>query len=113
MTDATAQAGAAHVSDQEFDEKVLKSDKPVMVDFYADWCGPCKLAAPILDELSSSQDKVQVIKMNVDADPDTARKFNVMSIPTVILFEKGKEVTRQVGFSGKQGYLKLIDSIKE
>ena len=109
----TTHNGAAHVSDQDFEAKVLKATKPVMVDFYADWCGPCKLAAPILDELSTSQQKVEIIKMNVDESPETPRKFNVMSIPTVILFDKGQEVTRQIGFSGKQGYVKLIETIKE
>lgn len=101
---------AKHISDADFEGKVLKSEKPVMVDFYADWCGPCKLAAPILDELSGSQDKVTILKMNVDEHPETARKYNVMSIPTIIRFEKGQEADRLVGFSGKQGYQKMIDA---
>ena len=115
MTDATQQTtqGVPHITDQEFDERVLKASKPVMVDFYADWCGPCKLAAPILEDLTKEQQKVQILKMNVDEHPEAARKLNVMSIPTVILWDQGKEVQRQIGFTGKQGYVKLIDMIKE
>ena len=114
MTDTTVStSGIEHISDADFDKKVLEADKPVMVDFYADWCGPCKLAAPILEDLAKEQQKVRILKMNVDEHPEAARKFNVMSIPTIILWDKGKEVERQIGFTGKQAYVKLIDMIKE
>jgi thioredoxin 1 len=103
---------AAHFSDQDFEEKVLKSDLPVLVDFYAEWCGPCKMAAPIIDELSDEyQGKVVIGKVNVDENSGTAGSFGVMSIPTVILFKDGKEMTRKVGFGGKQGYEEMIKTV--
>ena len=100
---------ATHINQDEFDDKVLKSDKPALVDFYADWCGPCKMAAPVLDELADEADgKYEVIKVNVDENQDLAGKFGVMSIPTVIVFKEGKEVDRKIGFAGKQGYEDLL-----
>lgn len=100
---------AAHFSDQDFEEKVIKSDKPVMVDFYADWCGPCKMAAPIIDELSEEyKDSAVIGKVNVDENNETAGKYGVMSIPTVIMFADGKEVGRKIGFAGKAGYEELL-----
>ncbi|MEO8581560.1 MAG: thioredoxin [Patescibacteria group bacterium] len=108
----TQHTGAAHITDDQFDAMVLKSDKPVMVDFFADWCGPCKLAAPILDEMSESEKDVIIVKMNVDENQNTPKQFGVMSIPTVIMFKGGEEVDRQVGFSGRAGYEKMIEQAK-
>jgi thioredoxin 1 len=103
---------AVHFSDQDFEEKVLKSDLPVMVDFYAEWCGPCKMAAPIIDELSDQyQGKVVIGKVNVDENSQTAGQFGVMSIPTVIMYKDGKEVNRKVGFGGKQGYEEMLSQV--
>lgn len=100
---------ATHFSDDDFQDKVLKSDKPVLVDFYAEWCGPCKMAAPIIDELADEyKGKAVIGKLNVDENNQTAGNFGVMSIPTVILFKDGKEITRKVGFGGKSGYEDLI-----
>ncbi len=97
------------VSDSEFDEKVLKSQTPTLVDFWAAWCGPCKLAGPVLDELSEVyKDKVSIVKMDVDANQATPQKYSIMSIPTTVLFKEGKEVGRQVGFAGKQAFEDLI-----
>ncbi len=97
------------VTDNNFDEKVLKPTLPVLVDFWAPWCGPCKMSGPILEEISEEyKDKMLVAKINVDENPRTSSKFGVMSIPTVILFNKGSEVERQVGFSGKQAYEELL-----
>ena len=80
-----------------------------MVDFWAEWCGPCKMAAPVIDDLADEYaGKVTVAKLDVDAEPEVAQKFGVMSIPTVILFKDGVELARQVGFAGKQGYLDLL-----
>lgn len=97
------------VTDSSFEEKVLKSKTPVFLDLFAVWCGPCKLAEPVLEELSQEyKDKVTVAKLDVDQNPQTTQKLGVMSIPTTILFKDGKEVGRQVGFSGKNSYLELI-----
>ncbi len=96
------------VTDATFDQDVLKNTLPVLVDFYADWCGPCKMAEPVLDELSNLyKDKVVFVKINVDEN-SVAGKYGVMSIPTTILFNGGAEVGRQVGFGGKQSFEDLI-----
>lgn len=93
----------------DFDEVVSGSDKPVLVDFYADWCGPCKAAAPILEEISDDYiDDLLVAKVDVDAQPELAKRFDVLSIPTVILFNEGEEVDRKIGFGGRSGYEDLI-----
>lgn len=97
-----------NVTDSTFDQDVLKSSLPVLVDFYADWCGPCKMAEPVLVELSDSyKDKVLIVKVNVDEN-QIAGKYGVMSIPTTILFKDGNELGRQVGFGGKQTFEDLI-----
>lgn len=97
------------VTDKDFEEKVLKSDKPVLVDFWAVWCGPCRMAEPILEELAEQyKEKISVFKLNVDENPQAPEKYGVMSIPTTILFKGGKEVGRQVGFSGKAPFEELI-----
>jgi thioredoxin 1 len=100
------------LTDQDFEEKVLKNKLPVMVDFYADWCGPCQQAAPVIDKLAEDyKDKLAVGKMDVDANQQTAGKYGVMSIPTVIFFQDGKEVERLSGFGGEEGYLRLIKKV--
>jgi thioredoxin 1 len=97
------------ITDQNFDEQVLKNKMPVLVDFWAEWCGPCKMAAPVLDELSERyKEKLVIAKLDVDRNPVNSQKYGVMSIPTTILFVGGKEVGRQVGFSGKEAYEDLI-----
>ncbi|OGM21876.1 thioredoxin [Candidatus Woesebacteria bacterium RIFCSPHIGHO2_01_FULL_38_9b] len=97
------------ITDAEFEEKVLKSQTPVLVDFWAPWCSPCKLAEPVLEELSDEyRDKVNIMKLNVDDNQLTAPKFGVMSIPTTILFKAGQEIGRQIGFAGKNAYDELI-----
>ena len=94
-----------NVTDSDFEEKVINSKTPVLVDFWATWCGPCQMAGPILEELSESyKDKIQVVKLDVDSNPQSTGKYGVMSIPTTILFKDGKEIARQVGFSGKQAF---------
>ncbi len=97
------------VTDADFEEKVLKLGTSVLIDFWAPWCGPCKMAEPILDELSEEyKDKVQVVKVNVDESQQTAGKYEIMSIPTTVLIKGGKELGRQVGFAGKQAFEDLM-----
>lgn len=101
------------VTDSDFEEKVIRSTLPVLVDFWAEWCSPCKVAGPVLEEISEEyKDKLIVAKVNVDENSQSVSRLAVLSIPTVILFNKGGEVERQVGFSGKQAYEELIKKIE-
>lgn len=98
-----------NLTDSDFDAQVLKSSLPVLVDFWAPWCGPCKLAGPILEEISEDYiDKVVIAKVNVDENNQKPGQYSVMSIPTVVLFKNGQEIGRQTGFSGKEAYEELI-----
>lgn len=102
-----------HISGQEnFEKKVLQSDKPVLVDFFADWCGPCQMAAPIMDKLADEYDgKAVVVKIDVE-DPENrevSAQFGVMSIPTVILFKDGEVASKNIGFIGENGYRQMIE----
>ena len=95
--------GVEKISDAEFDKEVLKSDTPVVVDFWAEWCGPCRMIAPALEEISGSlAGKVKIVKLNVDENPATTAKYGVMSIPTLMLFKNGELASRQVGAAPKQ-----------
>lgn len=107
---------AAHVTDTDFDTVVLQSSIPVIVDFYAPWCGPCKMAAPVLDALADEfAGKVTILKVNVDEN-QVAGKYGVMSIPTVLSFAKGAdgkmaEVDRAIGFGGEEKYREMIQKV--
>ena len=95
--------GVAKVSDADFEAQVLKSAEPVVVDFWAEWCGPCKMIAPALEELAGTMNgKVKIVKLNVDENPATAAKYGIMSIPTLMLFKNGELASRQVGAAPKQ-----------
>lgn len=97
------------LSSENFEEEVLNSEKPVLVDFFADWCGPCKMMAPIVEELATELDgKAKVGKLNVDENSDIAVEYNVMSIPTLIIFKNGKEEKRLVGVQDKEELLNLF-----
>jgi thioredoxin 1 len=100
------------VSDADFDEKVLKNSLPVVVDFWAEWCGPCRMVAPILDQLAEEVDqKAVVAKMNVDENKKTPTQFNINAIPTMIFFKNGKEMARVVGAGSKDEIKAKIDQI--
>jgi thioredoxin 1 len=94
------------VSDADFEEKVINSPTPVLVDFWAEWCGPCHMVSPVLEEIASEkQGKLTVAKLDIDANPDTARRFGILSIPSMVLFIDGVEKRRLVGARGKQAIL--------
>ena len=103
--------GVTKVSDADFEAQVLKSAEPVVVDFWAEWCGPCRMIAPALEEIAGRLgDKVKIVKLNVDENPQTAQKYNIMSIPTLMLFKNGQLASRQVGAAPKQKLEQWITS---
>jgi thioredoxin 1 len=100
------------VTDQNFETTVAKADQPVLVDFWASWCAPCKMLKPVLEELSQEyQGRVQLAELDVDANPGTASKFGVLSIPTLILFRAGKPAQRIVGYQPKANLRQKIDAV--
>ena len=96
------------VNDSTFEQEVLKSNIPVLVDFYADWCGPCKMLSPTVDEVANENDDVKVVKVNVDESQEVAIKYQVMSIPTLVVIKNGNEVNRSVGLIDKEEILNMI-----
>jgi len=100
----------AHVTDDQFEDKVLKSSDPVLVDFWAEWCGPCKMIAPILDDLAASyQGRLKVAKINIDHNQKTPRNYNVRGIPTLMIFKDGKVQATQIGAVSKTQLAQMID----
>jgi len=100
------------VTDANFEEQVVKSDKLVLVDFWAEWCGPCRMVAPILKELSEDYDgKIQVVKLDVDNNPESAGKYGIRNIPTVLFFKGGEVVDKQVGAVPKTNFASKIDTL--
>jgi thioredoxin 1 len=101
---------ALEITDATFEEVVLQSDKPVLVDFWAAWCGPCRMVGPIIDEISKDYEAKAVVgKVDVDANQEFAAKYGVRNIPTVLLFKNGELIDRKVGVSPKQVYAEAID----
>jgi len=103
---------ALEINDQSFEETVLKSDKPVLVDFWAAWCGPCRMVGPIIDELSKEYDgKAVVGKVDIDSNQEFAAKYGVRNIPTVLVFNNGELIDRHVGVAPKETYSAALDSL--
>jgi thioredoxin 1 len=105
-------SNAKPVTDASWTADVLQSDKPVLVDFWAEWCGPCRKVAPVLDEIAASElgEKVQIVKLNIDENPNTARDYGVMSIPTLTLFKDGQAVQTAIGVQPKGTIVKMIET---
>jgi thioredoxin 1 len=97
--------GATAVTDAEWQDEVLSSDKPVLVDFWAEWCGPCRMVSPIVDEIADEQDGLKVVKINIDENPAAPRQYGVMSIPTLLVFKDGEPAKRIVGAKPKAALL--------
>ena len=103
---------ALEITDSNFEETVLKSDKPVLVDFWAAWCGPCRMVGPIIDELSEEYEgKAVVGKVDIDSNQQYAAQFGVRNIPTVLVFKNGELVDKKVGVSSKNDYAQALDSL--
>ena len=97
-----------HITKENFEQEVLKSDKPVLLDFWASWCGPCRMLAPILDELAAENPDVKVVKINTDEQMELATQFNVMSIPAIFVVKDGQVVNQTVGVQPKENLLALL-----
>lgn len=103
-------AAIGDVTDQDFEERVLKSDEPVLVDFWAEWCVPCHMVSPVVEEIGQEKgETLRVAKLNIDENPEVTRRYGVMSIPTLMLFMGGEEKARVVGARGKEALLREID----
>lgn len=98
------------IMSNQFEEEVLKSDKTVLVDFYADWCGPCKMLSPIIDEIANENNHLKVCRINIDANQDLAVQYQVMSIPTLVAIKNGKEINRAVGVLPKKDILEMLNN---
>ena len=100
------------ISDSNFEQEVLKATKPVLVDFWAPWCGPCRMVAPIVEELAEEYDgKVDFVKLNTDENPDTSVKYGIRSIPTLLVFKDGESVGQIIGFRPKSDLKKSLDAV--
>ena len=100
-----------HITAETFEEQVIKSTKPVLVDFYAVWCGPCQMLAPVIEELENSRDDFLAVKIDVDQEPALAQRFSITAVPTLLLFRNGENVKRVSGFLSKDALEQFIDEV--
>lgn len=96
------------VNNENFEKEVLESEKPVLIDFFADWCGPCKMLSPIVEQIAEENDQIKVVKINIDNEQELAVKYGIMSIPTLVVIKNGQESSRSVGLISKEEILELI-----
>ena len=100
---------ALHITKENFEQEILQSDKPVLLDFWADWCGPCQKLLPVIDEIAAEHPELKVGKINVDDEPELAQEFGVVSIPTLVVLKNGAEVNRRVGAAPKPQILAMLE----
>ncbi len=101
-----------HINTKEFETEVQKSKQPVIVDFFATWCGPCKMLSPILESIADTEKDVKILKVDIDENMDLAQKFGIMSVPTLMLFKDGEEYGREIGLKSKQDLEEIINELK-
>jgi len=103
-------SNAIDISDDNFDSEVLESDKPVLIDFWAEWCGPCKVLGPVIDEVAEDySDRVKFVKLNIDSNPSNTQKFGIRGIPTLLLFKGGEKIDTSVGVLSKSELASFLD----